>query len=173
MRSRTGCFAGCVVVLALVLLYPLVLLAQILVPLALGLFFPWEPPVADEAPEGAVLRVIAPEHETYRIVWGSGFSTATDEAETIDPELGYRDYPVRAAARDRSGNYNISVYAGDKDTHPAGDEEVPLGAVLFISGKYAQCEGGRGFVDPDWSPRHGLDSPLMRILCASHRHARL
>jgi hypothetical protein len=55
MRSRTGCFAGCVVVLALVLLYPLVLLAQILVPLALGLFFPWEPPIAEDAPEGAVL----------------------------------------------------------------------------------------------------------------------
>jgi hypothetical protein len=51
MRSRTGCFAGCVVVLALVLLYPLVLLAQILIPLALGVHFPWEPPVADEAPE--------------------------------------------------------------------------------------------------------------------------
>jgi hypothetical protein len=173
MRSRTGCFAGCVVVLALVLLYPLVLLAQILVPLALGVFFPWEPPVAEDAPEGAVLRVIAPEHETYRIVWGSGFSTATDEGETIDPELGYRDYPVRAAARDDFGNYNISVYAGDKDTYPTGNDEVSLGAVLFVSGKYAECRGGGGDIRPNWSPREGLDSQPKRILCASHRHARL
>jgi hypothetical protein len=35
---------GCAVVLGLVLLYPLVLLVQIIVPLTLGFLFPWDPP---------------------------------------------------------------------------------------------------------------------------------
>jgi hypothetical protein len=66
---------GCALVLGLVLLYPLVLLVQIIVPLTLGFLFPWEPPVAEEAPQKAVLRVLAPEGEPYDIQWGQGFTT--------------------------------------------------------------------------------------------------
>ena len=75
MSGRKGCLVGCVVVLGLVLLYPLYLLAGIVIPLVLGFLFPWEPPRAEEATDEAVLRVMAPEDEIYNIRWGWGSST--------------------------------------------------------------------------------------------------
>ncbi len=48
------------VAVGLVLLYPAYLVAQIVVPLALGFLFPWEPPVAETAPSEAVPRVLVP-----------------------------------------------------------------------------------------------------------------
>lgn len=45
----------------------------VVVTLALGFLFPWEPPVAENAPRQAVLRVIAPEGEPYEVTWGSEF----------------------------------------------------------------------------------------------------
>jgi len=159
-------------VLGLVLLYPLWLLANIFIPLILGFLFPWEPPRAAGAPDEAVLRVEAPEGEEYRIEWGSGFGTETDKGEEVDPELGYRDYPVQAEAIDRSGYYHITVYAGDERTYPAGKRDVPLGAVLFVSGEYAHCQGGHtGALHLNWHPGEGLGQPMKRMTCGSHRYA--
>lgn len=75
------------VAVGLVLLYPAYLVAQIVVPLALGFLFPWEPPVAETAPSEAVPRVLVPEGETYQIEWGQGFGRETEEAEALDPDI--------------------------------------------------------------------------------------
>ena len=91
----------------LVLLYLLYLFAEISIPLLLGFLFPWDPPRAEGAPDEAVLRVLAPEEEEYRIEWGSGFWTDTDEGEQVDPELGYRDYPLREEALDSNRHFQI------------------------------------------------------------------
>jgi hypothetical protein len=141
VSGRKGCFVGCAAVLGLVLLYPLWLLANIVIPLTLGFLFPWEPPLEEGAPDKAVLRVIAPEGEPYRIEWGTGFSRETVEGEEVDPELGYRDYPVHPKAVDKSGSYTIWVRAGDEERYRSGNDDIPLGALLFIDGKYADCEG--------------------------------
>ena len=130
---------GCAAVLGLVLLYPLYLLAGIIIFLTLGFLFPWEPPVAEDAPQQAVLRVLAPEGEPYDIQWGHGFSQENVEGEVVDPKLGYRDYPVRNQAVTYDGRgFNIVIEAsGGK---PGGyREEVPLGDVLFVEGEYAHC----------------------------------
>jgi hypothetical protein len=144
--GRKGCSIRCVaVVLSLVLLYPLWLLALTVIPITLGVLFPWQPPVAEDAPGEAILRVLAPEDEKYRIEWGSGFSKVTDEGEQVDPEIGYRDYPVRAEAVDHSGTYDIRIYAGDRaediNGYPADKQGISLEAVLFIGGEYANCRG--------------------------------
>ena len=174
MSGRNGCLVGCGAVLGLVLLYLLYLFAAISIPLVLGFLFPWDPPRAEGAPDEAVLRVLAPEEEEYRIEWGSGFSTVTDEGEKVDPELGYRDYPLREEASDSNRHFQIKVYAGDKAAHPAGNAEVPLGAVLFVSGEYAQCTGGRGAINVSWTlGRKDLGSTTMRTACASYRYAPL
>ena len=84
MFGRKGCLVGCGVALGLVLLYPLYLLAQIVIPLVLGFLFPWEPPRAEEAPDEAVLRVMVPEDATYNLRWSKGASTE-DVGEKVDP----------------------------------------------------------------------------------------
>jgi hypothetical protein len=175
VSGRKGCLVGCVVALGLVLFYPLYLLASLVIVLGLGFLFPWEPPVAEDAPQEAVLRVLAPEGETYRIEWGRGFSKEIVEGEQVDPGLGYRDHPVQADAVDRYGGYNISVYAGDERTHPAGDDEVPLGAVLFVSGEYKYCKGAQsGALHLNWTPGEAAGGPaLQRMICGSHRYAPL
>jgi hypothetical protein len=178
---RKGCLVGCAIVLGLFVIYPLWLLANIVIPLSLGFLFPWEPPRAEGAPNEAVLRVMVPEGETYRIEWGAPFSKANMEGETVDPELGYRDYPVReeATREDAYGtSYDISIYAGDEDAYGAGDDEVPLGAILFVSGEYAECDGGRGRLQISWRTTPlGSDAELgpamTRMVCGSHRYAPL
>jgi hypothetical protein len=56
---------GCDLVLwGLLLLYLAVLIAKMVISLVLGFLFPWEPPVEEDAPYEAVLRVLAPEDET-------------------------------------------------------------------------------------------------------------
>jgi hypothetical protein len=161
-------------VLGLVLLYLLYLFAEISIPLLLGFLFPWDPPRAEGAPDEAVLRVLAPEKEEYRIEWGSGFWTDTDEGEKVDPELGYRDYPLREEALDSNRHFQIKIYAGNKAAHPTGNAEVPLGAVLFVSGEYAECRGGRGAIYVSWTlGRKDLGSTTMRTACASYRYASL
>jgi hypothetical protein len=65
VSGRKGCLVGCAAVLGLVLLYPLYLLPGIIIPLTLGFLFPWEPPRAEEAPDEAVLWVMAPEDKIY------------------------------------------------------------------------------------------------------------
>jgi hypothetical protein len=107
---------GCAVVLGLVLLYPIVLLVGIIVPVTLGFLFPWEPPVAEDAPRKAVLRVLAPEGEPYDIKWEGTFgSKANLEGEVVDPKLGYRDYPLPDEAvfqpPHTRGSFNIKVDA--------------------------------------------------------------
>lgn len=71
----------------------LVLVVAVAGPLILGYLFPWEPPAAEDAPRGAVVRVIVPEEEPYWIQWGGPFSASVEEGK-IDPDLGYRDHPV-------------------------------------------------------------------------------
>src|SRR5215208_6713588 len=156
--ERKGCLVGWAAVLGLVLLYLLYLFAAISIPLLLGFLFPWDPPRAEGAPDEAVLRVLAPEEEEYRIEWGSGFWTDTDEGEKVDPELGYRDYPLREEALDSNRHIQIKIYAGNKAAHPTGNPEVPLGAVLFVSGEYAECRGGRSYLRQldSWPQRFGL-----------------
>jgi len=131
--------------------------------------------VAADAPEEAVLRVLAPEDEKYRVEWGSGLSQVIDEGEQIDPELGYRDYPVRAEAVGRDGLYDITIYAGDRaediNGYPTGKADVPLGAVLFVAGEYADCKGGRRSLDINWRPYNGSGSAMKRMICGSHRYA--
>ena len=164
-RGLRGCLVGVGCLVALPVLYVLYLLLKIVVPLTLGYLFPWEPPVAEDAPRQAVLRVVAPEDATYRIEWGPDMSPPTTVGK-VDPDVGYRDYPVRRAALDQ-GDIVITVYAGKNSS--VGNNEIDIGAVLFVSGQYAQCDGGAGrvyitlFVDDE------LGGPLKRTTCGSHR----
>jgi hypothetical protein len=172
--GRKGCLVGCGLVLGLVLLYPLYLLvAGIFIPLVLGFLFPWEPPRAEDAPREAVLRVLAPEGEPYDIQWGSGFSKENQEGEMVDPNLGYRDYPVRDQAKtyDSSGFEIVIEASGGR---PGGyREEVSLGAVLFVEGEYAYCRGDQGEIFLNWRPGQGNSAPITRMLCGSHRYVPL
>ena len=45
----------------------------------------------------------------------------------VDPELGYRDYPVPRIASDNYGYYAFTIEAGDKDARSPEDQETPLG----------------------------------------------
>ena len=164
---------GCAAVLGLVLLYPLYLIAGIIYARTLGFLFPWEPPRAEDAPRQAVLRVLAPEGEPYDIQWGYGFSQENVEGEVVDPELGYRDYPVRDQAVAYNGRgFNILIEAsGGK---PGGyREEVSLGAVLFVEGEYAACRGDQGEIYLNWMSGQSYSPPIQRMICGSHRYAPL
>jgi hypothetical protein len=173
MSARKGCLAGCAVALGLVLLYPLVLIAQIVIPLTLGLLFPWEPPVAEDAPKEAVLRVLVPEGETYRIEWGTGFEKKTEEGDVQDPHTRYRDHAVPDEAVDRQGRIIATIYVGIDRYNPAGNNDVAVGAVLFVMGEYADCEGGNGYIFIRWAPHQELDTGTLRATCGSHRYAPL
>ncbi len=160
-------------VAALVLLYPLYLIAQIVIPLTLGFLNPWEPPVAEGAPSEAVLRVLVPEGETYRVVWGQGFAQETVEGGPQDPNTGYRDHPAPDEALDGNGGIHATIYVGANDYNQVGNDELGVGAVLFVSGQYAECKGGKARVYINWRPSDGLDSGINRMICGSHRYARL
>jgi hypothetical protein len=130
--------------------------------------------VAKDAPQQAVLRVLAPEGEPYDIQWGGGFSKEDLEGEVVDPKLGYRDYPVRdeAVSRGPSEGFDIKIEAsGGK---PGGyRQEVPLGTVLFVEGEYAECHGGTGNIYIFWKGHKDFGPTMTRMLCGSHRYAPL
>jgi hypothetical protein len=115
----------------------------------------------------------APEGEEYRIEWGAGFSSETDEGETVDPALGYRDYSVRPEALDSNGRFTTRIFAGDSDTYPAGKSGVSLGAILFVSGELKDCEGGNKFIVFPWTPGKEWGPGMRRMLCGSHRYVPL
>jgi hypothetical protein len=115
---------------------------------------------------------MAPEDQTYYIRWGTGASTEY-VGEKVDPELGYRDYPVPRIASDNYGRYDIRIVAGDKYAHRPEDQEVPLGAILFLYGEYVACQGGRDTLYFSWQPGASFSPPITRMLCGSHRYAPL
>ncbi len=133
----------------------LLLLAYYVVSLAatftLSFLFPWTPPVADNAPRGAVLRVIAPAGEPYEVTWGSAWESQRGKVPAGD---AYVDYAVPYQASDGDG-IDASVESGllISDTTPVDD--VDLGVVLFVNGEYAQCDGGSNSVDIYWSEYDG------------------
>jgi len=168
---RRGCLTGVGCVGILVTLYILYNLAMIVIPLTLGFLFPWEAPRSGESPDEAIIRIIAPEGAPYYIEWGSGFSNPTEPGE-VDPNLGYRDHPVDPAAVE-DDHFDITVRAGleNDDTYSPGDDDVSLGAVLFVAGETVECKGGSGTLFIDWRPDDGAGGAVKRMTCGSHRWA--
>lgn len=172
--GRGGCMvlvvavgASCVVVLlVLARIYPLF-------PLAQALLRPADPPAVEEGtPFGAIVRVSAPEGETYRVRWGSGPTSEMEEG-TIDPALGYQDHQANPRGVDPFGDFDITVLAGTEDTYPMGEPGTEVGAVLFVSGEYATCERAEESVRLEWVPRDGgfdlLGGLRRKATCGSYR----
>ena len=163
--------AVAVVVVALLVLawfYPLV-------PFARALYSSEAPPVVEEGiPSDAVLRVSAPEGETYRVQWGFGPLTETEEG-TIDPDLGYQDHQANPRGVGPSGEFDVTVLAGTEDTYPMGEPGTEVGAVLFVSGEAETCVRGEGTTNLRWKPQGGPPNPLARpfeqLECESYAYS--
>ncbi len=147
----------------------LLLLAYYVVSLAatftLSFLFPWPPPVAGDAPGGAVLRVTAPAGEPYEITWGSAWESHRGKVPAGD---AYVDHAVPYEAWDGDG-IEASVESGLLVSGTTPVDDVDLGVVLFVDGEYAQCEGGSNSADIYWSEYDGTGGGLTRTLCGTHR----
>lgn len=149
---------------SIMLLFLAYYVVSLLATFALAYLFPWTPPVAENAPRGAVLRVTAPEGAPYEITWGTSWESQRDKVPSGD---AYVDYAVPDEAVD-GDRIVASVETGFLIAgRPV--EDVDLGAVLFVNGEYADCNGGSGSVDIDWSTYDGQGFALTRTTCGTHR----
>lgn len=133
-------------------------------PLAQALLWRADPPVVEEGtPFGAVLRVSAPEGEVYRVRWGSGPTSETEEG-TIDPALGYRDHQANPRGVGPFGDFEVTVLAGAEDTYPMGEPGTEVGAVLFVSREAETCVRGEATTNLRWRPQDQFSSPFSGVL---------
>ncbi len=133
--------------------------------LALGFLFPWQPPETQDTPQEAVLRVVAPEGRSYKLVWDHG----VEDMGEIRPGRAYEDHPVPEAAGNPEEGFNFAV---DRVKDEEGERwNGPLHAVLFVSGEYATCSGtGEGFARLYWRSERDPGGALARAMCGSYRY---
>jgi hypothetical protein len=148
--------------LAFIVAAPLAVVAGALL---LGLLFPWEPPETRDAPQEAVVRVVAPEGRTYKLVWDYG----VEELGEIRVGRSYEDHAVPAEAGSPEDGFNFLV---DRTKNLEGERwGGPLHAVLFVSDGYATCSGsGEGFARVYWQAGRDTGGPLVRAVCGSYRY---
>lgn len=96
---------------------------SLLATFALAYLFPWTPPVAENAPRGAVLRVTAPEGAPYEITWGTSWESQRDKVPSGD---AYVDYAVPDEAVD--GDRIVASVETDFLIAGRPVEDVDLGA---------------------------------------------
>lgn len=152
------------------------MIALVTIPILLAILFPWEPPRAYDAPQKAVVRVIAPEGKFYVIDWGYGESTSSSVEEGR-----YRDHPLpERAMRSHGGGTELitvdkATLAGDSLDSAAGNNAEPwegeIYAILYIDGGAVSCDSGgsRGTsASVSWDG-HGSDG-LVRRICNGYRY---
>ena len=151
---------SCLIVLLLIgLAY---YLTTLIVTLLLGYLFPWP------SPTGEVLRVEAPEGEPFQIDWGIGAGTQRGEVPTGSE---YVDHTIPTEIAE-SDDLFISIRAGSALTY-VGQEEVNVGAILYVDGKYADCSESIDEVGVNWSSYEELGGTGVRVACGSYRWADL
>ncbi|MGF1473391.1 MAG: hypothetical protein ACFB50_16850 [Rubrobacteraceae bacterium] len=148
--------------LVLVLTVPVVMVVGAL---ALGFLFPWEPPDTRDAPQEAVLRVISPAGEPYRIIWGFD----VEEFGEVESGLTYRDHEVPPEAGSPDGDFSLALSHLDNEAGREWDGQ--LQAILFVRGRYATCSGsGTPFLRLYWRSSQYLGNPLVRATCGKYRY---
>lgn len=146
----------------LIVAVPLVVVAGAL---ALGFLFPWRPPETQDTPQDVVLRVVAPEGRSYKLVWDYG----VEDVGEVRPGRSYEDHPVPEAAGSPEEGFNFTV---DRVKNEEGERwSGPLHAVLFVSGEYATCSGtGEGFARLYWRADRDPGGLPARAVCGSYRY---
>lgn len=159
------------------------IIALVAVPILLAVVFAWEAPRAPEAPKEAVVRVIAPEGETYLIDWDSEeFIDSGRETGSKVTSGRYRDHPLPERAMPRGG-VETKLISVEKAT-PGGESytdsstvgepwEGQIYAILYVDGETVSCSSG----DSDGSSygaRVGWDGTkpdyLNRKICDGYRY---
>lgn len=126
--------------------------------LILGYVFPGRPSSDD------VLRVYAPAGESYRIDWGLGYGTQSGKVASGD---AYVDYTIPGELLD-TGDISIGIDAGSNLTH-VEQEEVVLGAVLYIDKKSVDCDGAPNAVNVNWNSYEEQGGPITRMTCGTYK----
>lgn len=148
----------------LIVVAPLVILVGTLV---LGFASAPEAPDTGGAAPDAVLRVIAPEGQYYRILWDYRVA----EVGTLEPGAAYKDYAVPPEAGSPEEGFNLAL---ERLVNETGEEwDSPLRAILFVEGEYATCSASgipvvRLYWRPGWGAFHEL---LMKATCGRYQYA--
>jgi hypothetical protein len=147
-------------------------------PLILGVFDPWDPPKATG--DGAILRVMAPPGEHYKVVWGGAWwqfwldegslvakvdeGRITEDHHVRPIKKGTYDFTVTKVVRQDGGGFEVASPGWKGD----------LRAILFVNGGIATCGSAeRGPLEVTWQADEGTGSLLRRVACGGYKWAGL